>query len=71
MEMYQVSKGCSPSITTELFEHREEQRYNLRNNADFTIPATRTVYHGSESISFLGPKIWNVLPDRLKKRPIV
>ena len=23
-------------------------------------------HHGSESISFLGPKIWNILPDRLK-----
>ena len=24
------------------------------------------MYHWSESISFLGPKIWNILPDRLK-----
>ena len=24
------------------------------------------MYHGLESISFLGPKIWNILPDRLK-----
>ena len=26
----------------------------------------RTVYHGLECISFLRPKIWNILPDRLK-----
>ena len=31
-----------------------------------TIPPIRTVYHGSKSISFLGLKIWNILPDRLK-----
>ena len=24
------------------------------------------MYHGSESISFQGPKIWNILTDRLK-----
>ena len=30
------------------------------------IPPIRTVYQGSESISFLGPKIWNILSDRLK-----
>ena len=26
----------------------------------------RTVYHDSESISFKGCKIWNILADRLK-----
>ena len=65
-EMYKVRKGLSPAIITELFEHKEEHYYNLRNNAEFAIPAIRTVYHGSESISYLGPKIWNILPDRLK-----
>ena len=25
-----------------------------------------TVYHGLENISFLGPKIWSILPDGLK-----
>ena len=24
------------------------------------------VHHGTESMSFLGPKIWKTLPDRLK-----
>ena len=65
-EIYKVRKGLSPAIKTELFEHKEENYYNLRNNAEFAISAIRTVYHGSESISYLGPKIWNILPDRLK-----
>ena len=66
IEMYRVRKGLSPPIITELFEHKEEHYYNLRINAEFAMPAIRTVYHGSESISYLGPKIWNILPDRLK-----
>ena len=60
-EMFKIKNDLSPEIMTELFEQRNEHHYNLRNNVHFI-----TVYHGSESISFLGPKIWNILPDRLK-----
>ena len=63
-EMYKVSKGLSPPIITELFKGRDEQHYCLKNNVEFTIPVIRTIYHRSESISFLGPRIWNALPDR-------
>ena len=65
-EMYEIKNDPSPLIVTELFKQMNEQHYDLRKNSQFTIPPIRTVYHGSESISFLGPKIWNILPDRLK-----
>ena len=64
-EMYKVKNNLSVSILTDLFKQRNEV-YNLRNNNLFTIPAVRTVFHGSESISFLGPKIWTILPDDIK-----
>ena len=25
----------------------------------------KSAYHGTESISYLGPKIWDILPERL------
>ena len=65
-EMYKIKNNLPPLIVTELFKQRNEQHYDLRKNSQFTLHPIRTVYHGSESISFLGPKIWNVLPDRLK-----
>ena len=65
-EMFKIENDLSPEIMTELFEQRNEHHYNLRNNVHFITPQIRTVYRGSESISFLGPKIWNILPDRLK-----
>ena len=66
-EMYIIKNDLSPLIVTELFEQRIEQHCDLRKNfQQFIIPPIRTVYHGSESISFLGPKIWNILPDKLK-----
>ena len=65
-EMYKIKNDLSPLFITELFKQKNEQHYDLRKNFQFTIPPISTVYHGSESISFLGPKIWNILPDRLK-----
>ena len=65
-ETCKVKNDLSSLIVTELFEQRNEQHCDLRKNSQFTIPAIRTVYYGSESISFLGPKIWNILPDRLE-----
>ena len=26
----------------------------------------KSVYHGSETISYLGPKIWNLVPESIK-----
>ena len=26
----------------------------------------KSAYHGTESISYLGPKIWDILPEKLK-----
>ena len=44
-----------------------QTHYNQRNPHHFTIPSVNFVYHGFESISNLGPKIWNLVPDRLKE----
>ena len=65
-EMHTIKNDLSPLIVTELFEQRNSQHYDLKQNSQFTITPVRTVYHGSESIPFLGPKIWNILQNRLK-----
>ena len=65
--MYKAGQGLSPPIITELFRKKGQHQYNLRHNSKFTKPAVNSVYHGTESVSFLGPKNWDFLPDRLKK----
>ena len=57
---YKIKNDLSPVIVLELFEKKNEQHYDLRNNAQFTIPPIETVYHGSEGISFVEPKIWSI-----------
>ena len=67
-EFYKIKNGISQELFTEIFARKAESHYNLRRCNDFRIPSIRTVYHGSESISFLGPKIWNILPDEIKQQ---
>ena len=51
-KLYKSRNGLSPEIFNEMFAHETESHYNLRRCNDFRIPSIRTVYHGSESISF-------------------
>ena len=43
-----------------------QKRYTLRNNADFSLPLVKPVHKGLESLSYLGPKIWEILPIKIK-----
>ena len=49
-----------------IFKLREENPSKLRHVSEFSRPMINSVYHGTESISFLGPKIWDMLPEKLK-----
>ena len=39
----------------------------MRNDSYFAIPNAKSVYHGTESLSNLGPRIWNLVPHKLKQ----
>ena len=55
---------------TDIFARETESHYNLSRCNDFRISPICTVYqHGSESVSFLGPKICNILPVSTKQQP--
>ena len=41
--------------------------YNLRRNDTFEKRQVHSVYHGTESLSLLGPKIWDLVPVELKQ----
>ena len=66
-EMYKVSNGLSPTIVSNIFTQKNCHPYNLRLNSQFSRPLVRSVFHGTESISYLGPVvIWDILPDSYK-----
>ena len=44
-----------------------EHPYNFRHIRQFKMPSVNTAYHDTESVPLLGPTIWEILHDRLKK----
>ena len=60
----------SPSIFSKIF-HRCNINYNLQINSAFAMPNVKSVFHGSESISYLGPKIWDIVLLEMKELPSV
>ena len=65
--MFKVSKGLCPETVKGLFQFRNKIPHNLRQRSQFHIPPVRTVFSGTESITFLGPKIWELIPDEMKE----
>ena len=65
-EMFKIHRGLSPEILRETFVSKTSS-YNLRRNAAFEKRKVHSVYHGTESLSFLGPKIWDLVPVELKQ----
>ena len=64
-EIFKSKTGVSPELMNDIF-HFVGKPYNLR--SDYTLERKRdhTVYHGSESLSSLAHKLWNLLPTLIK-----
>ena len=65
-ETFKVKNNMAPKILTEIFPQKESN-YSLRNSAAMQGRSIKTVMHGSETISSLGRKIWDILPTESKK----
>ena len=65
-EMFKVYRNISLPIFSEIF-HQRGNNHNLRINPDFAMPNVRSVFHGTEIISYFGPKTWDVVPLELKE----
>ena len=55
-EMFKIYKEISPDLLNDVFI-QSTSKYNLRNDNCFKSRKVRSVYFGTESLSFLGPKI--------------
>ena len=67
-EIFKISNNLSPDIVKEIFQKRIVP-YNLRSKNSFMSRQVNSVYHGTESLSFLGPKIWEQVPQEIKESP--
>ena len=65
-ELYKVKSNMASEILNETFQNRTSS-YNLRTNSSFAVRPVHSVYRGTESLSFLGPKIWELVPEDAKQ----
>ena len=65
-EMFKIYKEISPDLLSDVFV-RNKQMYELRNNSCFKSRKVKSVFHGTESLSFLGPKIWDLIQSDIKE----
>ena len=67
VEMFDFSRGLSSEIVNQLFQFREPIPYELRRRSLFQIPFVYLVFSGTESLTFLGSKIWALVPNEIKQ----
>ena len=65
-ERHKLINNLSPTNMNRVFKLNSDSHYNLRQISQFFKSLVKSVYHGTESISHLGPKIWDILPDDYK-----
>ena len=64
-EMFKVKNNIAPEIMKELFAPKMSS-YDLRNNDSFKR-RVKSVWNGTELLSYLSPKIWDILPNEIKE----
>ena len=67
LEMFKVLKNETPEIMNEVFPINRSGTYNLRAQRDFYSRRIHTVHFGEDSIAFLAPKIWDIVPTEIKE----
>ena len=65
-EMFKHSKNLAPPQMDEIFKLKQQSNDNLKYNSLFTRALVTSANKGTERLSFLGPKIWDNLPDTYK-----
>ena len=65
-EMLKVKNNIALEIMKELLAPKMSL-YDLRNNNSFKIRRVNSVRNGNESVTYLGPKIWDLVPNEIKE----
>ena len=65
IELYKVFYGLSSEIMNLIFPKNTQTKYPGEN--DFKTFNVKSVWHGTESLGHLGPKIWSLVPQHFKE----
>ena len=65
VEMYKVENNLTPVFVKSIFP-LSTNPYNLRNKQSYEVENIHTSRYGSETVSYLGPKTWAMVPENIK-----
>ena len=54
-------------ILNEVFPLKPPSNYNLKNQPELPVRPMKTVHYGLNYLAYLGPRIWELLPNNLKR----
>ena len=66
VEMFKMSNNYSISLISEIFD-TQNNVYDFRNPSEVARRNVQSAFNGTGSISFLSPKIWDIVPSELKQ----
>ena len=64
--MLKVKNNIALEIMKELLAPKMSL-YDLRNNNSFKVRRVNSVRNGNELVTYLGPKIWDLVPNEIKE----
>ena len=65
-ELYKVLNGLSPDLMKDVFPLNDDSAYSTRNKRIFKSKNVKTVRYGTDSLAYLAPKIWELVPNEMK-----
>ena len=65
-EIYKFLHGLSPVIMADVIKLYRPPTCNLRTRQELYSRKPKNVRYGTESISFLAPKVWATVPQNIK-----
>ena len=66
IEIFKVKRGIAPIIMNEIFTFVKNNTYNLRSGMHLSRVNVHSTQYGTESIGYLGAKIWDLVPVHMK-----
>ena len=64
-EMFKIKNNLTPHFMKNVFPQSKVD-INLRHKPTFVTSNVKSVYNGTETISFRGPQIWSGIPENIK-----
>ena len=65
-ELCKILNGLSPDLMKDVFPLNDDSGYSTRNKRTFKSRHVKTVRYGTDSLAYLAPKIWELVPNEMK-----